>query len=87
MPVGFCSSDVRFGHFSLRPRPLWSGAVLKCMYIVHTVDCEWLAMSESALADESNGAPSRTRTCDLQLRRLSLYPVELSGLISIIHHT
>jgi hypothetical protein len=24
-----------------------------------------------------NGAPDRTRTCDLQLRRLSLYPAEL----------
>ncbi len=30
------------------------------------------------------GAPSRIRTCDLELRSLLLYPAELSGHVVII---
>jgi hypothetical protein len=37
----------------------------------------WLAVSEYSMAGESNGAPDRTRTCSLRLRRPSLYPIEL----------
>jgi hypothetical protein len=32
---------------------------------------------------ETNGDPGRTRTCDQQLRRLSLYPAELRDRISL----
>ena len=41
-------------------------------------------MPYAALSKDRVGAPSRDRTCSLQLRRLTLYPIELWARLAVV---